>query len=242
MRGKDQLFENVGVTDSGIPRFVDVTKKSGIVDAPEHGLAAVWWDANNDDWPDLYISNDFHTPDHLYLNQRDGTFNEVTRESVPYTSWSSMGSDFADINNDGLIDYLSTDMSATTHFKQKTMMGSMIDTAWLLDNLEPRQYMRNVMLVNTGTSNFLECAQFAGIDSTDWTWAAVFGDMDNDGWEDVFFTNGIERNVNDSDLALRMNALKNEGATFDELQRELAATPAPHGEESRVSEHRRAEI
>ena len=222
---EDQLFENVGLTKSGIPRFIDVTEKSGIISAHEHGLAAVWWDANDDNWPDLYVSNDFHTPDHLYLNQHDGTFKEVTREAVPYTSWSSMGSDFADINNDGMIDYLSTDMSATTHFKQKTMMGAMIDTQWFLDNLEPRQYMRNVMLVNTGTGKFLDCAQLAGIDSTDWTWSAVFGDLDNDGLEDVFFTNGIERNVNDSDLAVRMNASKEEGATFQQLQQLLAATP-----------------
>lgn len=229
--GRDQLFENVGVTESGIPKFVEATEKSGIVQAREHGLAAVWWDANNDDWPDLYVSNDFHTPDHIYLNQQDGTFKEVTGEAVPYTSWSSMGSDFADINNDGLIDYLSTDMSATTHFKQKTMMGAMVDTAWLLDNLEPRQYMRNVMLVNSGTGKFLECAQYGGIDSTDWTWAAIFGDLDNDGWEDVFFTNGIERNVNDSDLSQRMNELKNKGAGFAELQRVMAAT-ARHTEKN----------
>ncbi len=223
--GDDQLFENSGLTDSGIPRFTDVTAKAGMVAAREHGLAAVWWDANQDDWPDLYVSNDFHTPDRLYLNQQDGTFQEASKSALPYTSWSSMGSDFADINNDGLFDYLSTDMSATTHYKQKTMMGSMLDTAWFLDHLEPRQYMRNVMLVNTGTSHFLECAQFAGIDSTDWTWSALFGDLDSDGWEDLFFTNGIERNVNDSDLALRMDALKKKGARFAEIQQAMLDTP-----------------
>ncbi len=223
--GRDQLFENVGVTEAGIPRFIDVSEKAGIEVALEHGLAAVWWDANNDDWPDLYISNDFHTPDHLYLNQQDGTFKEITGEALPSTSWSSMGSDFADINNDGWVDYLTTDMAATTHFKQKTMMGSMLDTAWLLDHLEPRQYMRNMMLVNTGTGRFLESAQFGGIASTDWTWAAIFGDLDNDGLEDVFFTNGIERNVNDSDLSIRMNELKKQGADFQEIQKAMVATP-----------------
>lgn len=223
--GRDQLFENTGITESGIPKFNDVTAESGISQALEHGLAAVWWDANNDNWPDLFVSNDFHTPDHLYLNQRDGSFKDVTSEAVPYTSWSSMGSDFSDINNDGLIDYLTTDMSATTHFKQKTMMGSMLDTAWLLDHLEPRQYMRNVMLINTGTPAFLESAQLGGIDSTDWTWAAQFGDLDNDGFEDVFFTNGIERNVNDSDLSIRMNELKKQGANFQEIQKAMVATP-----------------
>ncbi|MEM7383999.1 MAG: VCBS repeat-containing protein [Verrucomicrobiota bacterium] len=225
MGGTDQLFEAIGLTDSGIPRYRDATKKAGLESKPEHGLAAVWWDANNDEWPDLYVSNDFHTPDHLYLNQQGGRFKEVTGEAAPYTSWSSMGSDFADINNDGLIDYLSTDMSATTHFKQKTMMGSMVATAWFLENLEPRQYMRNVMLVNTGTGRFFDTAQLSGIDSTDWTWSAIFGDLDHDGREDLFFTNGIERNVNDSDLALRMDALKNQGADFTAIQKEMVATP-----------------
>ncbi|MGI9239303.1 MAG: CRTAC1 family protein, partial [Verrucomicrobiales bacterium] len=214
----DRLYRNEGVTPGGMPRFTSVTKGSGIAIAREHGLAAVWWDFDNDHWPDLYVSNDFHTPDHLYRNNRDGTFSEVTGDALPYTSWNSMGSDFADINNDGLLDYLSTDMSATTHFKQKTMMGAMTDTAWFLDNLEPRQYMRNAMQVNAGTGQFIDVAFYAGLDSTDWTWAGVFGDLDNDGLEDAFFTNGIERNVQDSDQNMRMNEAKEAGKNFAEVQ------------------------
>lgn len=215
---QDRLYRNEGVTPEGMPKFAGVTKGSGIAIAREHGLAAVWWDFDNDNWPDLYVSNDFHTPDHLYRNNRNGTFTEVTEKALPYTSWNSMGSDFADINNDGLLDYLSTDMSATTHFKQKTMMGAMTDTAWFLDNLEPRQYMRNAMQVNTGTGQFIDVAFHAGLDSTDWTWAGIFGDMDNDGLEDAFFTNGIERNVQDSDQNMRMNAAKEAGKSFAEIQ------------------------
>ena len=215
----DRLFRNDGISEGGMPKLVDVTRKSGIKIEREHGLAAVWWDYNDDGWPDLYVSNDFHTPDHLYRNNGDSTFTEVTEEALAYTSWNSMGSDFSDINNDGLFDYLSTDMSATTHYKQKTMMGAMIDTAWFLDNLEPRQYMRNVMHVNTGTGKFVDVAFHAGIDSTDWTWAAVFGDLDNDGFEDVFFTNGIERNVQDSDQLIRLQQAGLKGATTDELRK-----------------------
>ena len=133
--------------------------------------------------------------------------------------------DFSDINNDGLFDYLSTDMSATTHYKQKTMMGAMIDTAWFLDNLEPRQYMRNVMHVNTGTGKFVDVAFHAGIDSTDWTWAAIFGDLDNDGFEDAFFTNGIERNVQDSDQTIRMQQAGLKGATTEELRKMFLDSP-----------------
>ena len=90
--------------------FVDVSIESGIGDHPYYGLSAVWWDYNDDGWPDLYVSNDFHTPDHLYRNNGDSTFEEVTKDALAYTSWYSMGSDFADINNDGRFDYLSSDI------------------------------------------------------------------------------------------------------------------------------------
>lgn len=221
----DRLFRNDGVGEGGMPKLVDVTRDSGINIAREHGLSAVWWDYNDDGWPDLYVSNDFHTSDHLYRNNGDSTFEEVTEDALAYTSWYSMGSDFADINNDGRFDYLSSDMSATTHFKQKTMMGAMTDTAWFLDNLEPRQYMRNVMHVNTGIGKFIDIAFHAGIDSTDWTWAAIFGDLDNDGLEDVFFTNGIERNVQDSDQAIRMHQASASGASVEELRKIFLDSP-----------------
>ncbi len=222
---QDTLFRNEGRTGTQPFRFRDVTQKAGIKTARDHGLTAVWWDSNNDHYPDLYISNDFHTPDRLYLNQKDGTFAEISGQALPYTSWYSMGSDFADINNDGWFDYLSTDMSGTTHFKQKTMMGAMTDTAWFLDHLEPRQYMRNVMQVNTGTGAFIDVAFFAGLDSTDWTWAGIFGDLDNDGFEDAFFTNGIERNVQDSDLNLKIGVAKKAGGTAEELKEIFLQSP-----------------
>ncbi|MEJ6728162.1 MAG: VCBS repeat-containing protein [Akkermansiaceae bacterium] len=212
---QDHLMRNEGTAKDPL-RYRDVTPRAGIKVARDHGLAAIWWDFNNDNYPDLYVSNDFHTPDRLYRNNKDGTFTEISEEALPYTSWSSMGSDFADINNDGLFDYLSTDMAATTHFKQKTMMGAMTDTAWFLDNLEPRQYMRNTVQLNTGTEQFIDIAFFAGLDSTDWTWGGIFGDLDNDGYEDSFFTNGIERNVQDSDNNIRMHKAKQKGATAAE--------------------------
>ncbi|MGJ8695309.1 MAG: VCBS repeat-containing protein [Verrucomicrobiaceae bacterium] len=221
----DHLYINESTTDPIDLIFRDVTRAAGISIAREHGLAAVWWDYNNDNYPDLYVSNDFHTPDHLYRNNRNGTFSDAIYDALPYTSWNSMGSDFADINNDGWFDYLSTDMSATTHFKQKTMMGAMSSTAWFLDNLEPRQYMRNAMQVNTGTGRFLDTAFYSGIDSTDWTWAGIFGDLDNDGLEDAYFTNGIERNVQDSDLSIRMDDVKQRGGKWDEIQALFLASP-----------------
>jgi len=221
----DHLYVNELEQTGGEVRYRDVTRKAGIHIAREHGLAAVWWDYNNDNAPDLYVSNDFQTPDHLYHNNGDGTFSDVSGKSFPYTSWNSMGSDFSDINNDGWFDYLSTDMSATTHFKAKANMGEMASSAWLLDNLEPRQYMRNAMHVNTGTGSFLDVAFYAGLDSTDWTWAGIFGDLDNDGLEDAFFTNGIERNVQDADLSKKMDEIKNKGGSWDEIQKVLLESP-----------------
>ena len=212
----DHIYQNNGPTEKSPISYQEITKKCGISVAREHGLAAVWWDYNNDHYPDLYISNDFFTPDHLYRNNKDGTFTEVTEDAFPYTSWHSMGSDFADINNDGWFDYLSTDMSATTHFKQKTMMGAMTSTSWFLDHLEPRQYMRNAMQVNTGTGKFIDIAFSTGLDSTDWTWTSIFGDLDNDGFEDVYFTNGIERNVQDSDINIQLEQAKVAGKTREE--------------------------
>jgi len=215
MGTQDHLMRNEGTPEDPL-RYRDVTPRAGIAVARDHGLAAIWWDFNNDNYPDLYVSNDFHTPDRLYRNNKDGTFTEVSKAALPYTSWSSMGSDFSDINNDGFFDYLSTDMSATTHFKQKTMMGAMADTAWFLDHLEPRQYMRNALQINTGTDQFLESAFYSGLDSTDWTWGGIFGDLDNDGYEDAYFTNGIERNVQDSDSNIRLNEAKQKGASAAE--------------------------
>lgn len=221
----DRLFQNMGSPKPGDIIFKGATRDAGIELSLEHGLAAVWWDYNNDNAPDLYVSNDFHTPDHLYRNNRDGTFAEVTGEAFPYTSWFSMGSDFADINNDGWFDYLSSDMSGTTHFKQKTGMGAMSDSAWFLDNLEPRQYMRNALQLNTGTGKFIDVAFHAGLDSTDWTWAGVFGDLDNDGFEDAFFTNGVERNLLDSDLGDRMNSKRESGGSWNEVQEIFLDSP-----------------
>jgi hypothetical protein len=188
----DGLFRNEG------ERFTDVTEEAGIVGL-WHGLSATWWDYNRDGWPDLYVANDFADPDQFYHNNGDGTFREISRESIPSTSWFSMGADSGDVNNDGLPDLLVADMSATTHFKQKVMMGEMGQNQKLLET-EPRQYMRNTLLVNTGTERFMELAFMAGLDSTDWTWTVKLADLDNDGWLDAYFTNGSPRNFIDADI------------------------------------------
>lgn len=189
---KDRLLRN----DGG--KFVEVSDAAGITE-PGEGLSATWWDYNSDGWLDLYVGNDFQDPDHLYKNNLDGTFTDVLDSVVPHTSWYSMGADAADLNNDGLMDFLTADMSATSHFKQKTTMGAMGKFRDFLENARPRQYMRNALYLNSGTGRFMEAAYLAGLADTDWTWSVKLADFDNDGWVDGYFTNGMSRSFNDSD-------------------------------------------
>ena len=199
----DHLYRNEG---AGQP-FTNVTKEVGI-SGNFYGLSATWWDWNRDGWPDLYVANDFYGPDQLWTNNgrdADGkvTFTDMTRSSLPHTPWFSMGSDIADINNDGLMDLLATDMGGSTHYSEKMQMGNMSgpdSDAWFLNHPVPPQYMRNAFYLNTGTSRFMEIAELLGCAKTDWTWSVNFGDLDNDGREDLFVTNGMSRDWLNSDL------------------------------------------
>lgn len=197
----DILYKN-----NGDGTFTDVSAECGI-SGNHPGLSATWWDANGDGLPDLYVSNDFWDADRWYENQGDGTFVDVIEQRVPYTAWFSMGSDFGDINNDGRMDFFAADMSARTHYMSKIMMGDMNDSRWFLESAEPRQYMRNMLYLNTGTSRFAEIGFLAGLASTDWTWSVKFNDLDNDGRLDLFATNGSTNHSFDPDLTRRLAAL-----------------------------------
>ena len=198
----DHLYRN-----NGDGTFTDVTKTAGI-SGPGWGLAASWLDYNHDGWPDIYVANDFYTPDKLYHNNGNGTFTDVIATVLPHTPWFSMGTDVADINNDGLMDFIGTDMSGSTHYKSKMGMGDMEKSSWFLTLPTPRQYMRNALYLNTGTHRFMEIAQMAGVANTDWTWTPKFADLDNDGWIDLFFTNGMTRDLTNSDYVNQAAALK----------------------------------
>ena len=188
------------LSNDGTGRFTDVTHSAGVHNFG-FGLSATWWDYNQDGWPDLYVGNDFQDPDRFYRNNKDGTFTNVIEHVVPHTTWYSMGADFGDINNDGRFDFLAADMSATTHFKQKTTMGNMSSFRWFLESARPRQYMRNALYLNTGVDRFMEIAELAKLADSDWSWTVKFADLDNDGWIDVYLTNGTARSSNFSDLA-----------------------------------------
>ena len=202
---QDRLFRN-----DGYAKFVDVTDEAGLKDHG-NGLSVVWWDFDGDGHTDVYVANDFQSPDQLYRNLGDGTFADVTKERLPHTAFFGMGSDFADINNDGMMDLCVADMSSTSHYMGKMLMGNMDQHRWFLMNSDPPQYMRNALYVNSGTERFLEAAHMAGLASTDWTWTVRFADLDEDGRQDFFATNGIPVFADNPDIASRVKKLWTEG-------------------------------
>ena len=181
----DRLLRN-----DGYMQFVDVTKQAGIGDAG-NGLSAVWFDHDDDGLIDLFVANDVHSPDRLWRNRGDGTFVDVAPTALPHLAFFGMGCDFGDLDNDGLLDLAVADMSSTTHYMGKMLMGSMQNHRWFLMNAEPPQQMRNALFRNAGQGMFWELAQQASLASTDWTWSLRFADLDEDGLLDCHATNGI---------------------------------------------------
>ncbi len=199
----DYLFRN-----NGDGTFTDVTAHAGIA-GDSQGHSVTWWDFDEDGWPDIYVANDFAPPDRLYRNNGDGTFTDVIEAVIPHMPYSSMGADLGDVDNDGRVDFLATDMAATT--PQKDLRG-MADTRaraqedFLHPGLRP-QYPRNALYLNSGGGQpFREAAHLAGIAATDWTWSVRFEDLDCDGRVDLFVTNGMNREQHNVDLLARTMA------------------------------------
>ncbi len=212
----DHLYSNEG------GNFVDVTEKAGL---KTFGLtlSATVGDLNNDGWPDLYISNDFSTPDFMYINNQNGTFKEVVKKATTHTAFYGMGADVSDYNNDGYLDIFQVDMDAQSNRRQKANMASMNPKLfWSTVNSGFHyQYMHNCMQLNTGISKegipkFSNVSRITGTSSTDWSWGPLFADFDNDGYKDLFITNGTRREINNNDY---FNALGNKKDSL--LQRSL---------------------
>ncbi len=200
VRAGDRLFRN-DITGAGRV-FSDVSAEAGIyMSHIGYGLGVNTSDINNDGYPDIYISNDFHENDYLYINNGDGTFKEQLTEMIAHTSRSSMGNDVADFNNDGLADIMVLDMLPDDQqiLKQSGTEDEMELFRMKLGYGYAPQYVHNTLQLNLGEGKFSEIARLAGVHSTDWSWSALFCDLDNDGWKDLFVTSGIYRRPNDLD-------------------------------------------
>ncbi|MHA4894989.1 VCBS repeat-containing protein [Pedobacter sp. PWIIR3] len=194
---RSKLFRN----DNG--HFKDVSKEAGIdMSSLSYGLAGGVADINGDGWPDIYLSNDYAVPDRLYINNKNGTFTDQAPKMLDHLSLFSMGNSITDVNNDGLQDIFTLDMLPEDDRRQKLLAG--------LDNYEVfninlrngfyYQYQRNMLQINNGDGSFSEIGQLAGISNTDWSWAPLFADYDNDGWKDLFITNGYMRDFTNMDV------------------------------------------
>jgi len=192
-------------------KFRDITLESGL-STFGYGLGVVASDLNNDGWTDLFVANDFSRPDRMYINQTGKNnsngkikFIDEIRTSVGHTSFYSMGCDAADINNDGLLDISVVDMAPANNFRSKTLMPSMSTKDFYMmtrDFEYVHQYMFNSLQINHGDQRFSEIAKIAGVHKTDWSWATLLADYDNDGWKDMFVSNGYRYNKMDNDFSI----------------------------------------
>ncbi|MDJ1483727.1 VCBS repeat-containing protein [Cytophagaceae bacterium YF14B1] len=224
----DKLLRN----DNGV--FTDITLSAGIKsNALGFGLGIAVSDINKDGWLDMYVSNDYIEPDYLYINNGDGTFTDKLTEYIHHISYFSMGSNVSDINNDGWPDIFTLDMLPEDNNRQKLLYGP--------ENYEQyglmvrqgfyHQNMRNMLQLNNGNGTFSEIGQLAGISNTDWSWAPLFADYDNDGWKDLFVTNGYFRDYTNRDFLKYkgdfyfQKAVAKEKVDTFELVQSMSSTP-----------------
>lgn len=210
----DQLYRN----DGNI--FVKVTGEAGLYNKA-WGLSASIGDFNNDGWDDIYVANDFLEPDFLYMNKKDGTFENKALEVFKHIPFNSMGSDFEDINNDLNPDLFTVDMLAESYARSKENMASMSIEGFrsMVKVGYHHAYMANMLQINSGNGVFQETGQLSGLMKTDWSWTPLIADFDNDGLKDIFVTNGIIKDYTNQDFrnALKVKDQNNESLTLEEV-------------------------
>lgn len=191
----DKLFEN---QDN---YFVDVTESAGILFERNIGQSVSVADVNRDGWLDVFVANDFFGRNFLYINNGDKTFTERSREFFKVSSMSAMGSDFADINNDGYLDLFVGEMMPEGNYRQKlNLVPFSLEVYNNMEREAMQQYTRNTLYLNNEGSDYAEIGLFAGVEATEWSWGSVFGDFDNDGFQDLFVANGIKRDMTNMDF------------------------------------------
>lgn len=196
-QGSDRLYNN-----DGTGHFTDVSLKAGIMPETGFGLNPEIGDFNNDGWIDIYVNNDFNIPDFAYLNNGDGTFTESRDELFKHMSFNSMGGDLADINNDGFLDLMTLDMNPEDYVRSKTTMGMTSISVFeeMVSKGYHHQYMHNMLQLNNGNGTFSEISKMSGMADTDWSWSLLSADFDLDGYNDIYVTNGVYRDVIDKDM------------------------------------------
>ena len=220
----DKLFRN-----NGDQTFTDVSTISGIYPNYGYGLSVTAADLNQDGFQDLYVGNDFIESDYFYINYGNGTFKEMSKSLTNHVPYYSMGVDFGDINNDGKEEILTVEMRPDDYKRSKTTMPAMQPE--FFDKLSGmgfhQQYMHNTLQFNYGNGFFGDIAQMAGLDKTDWSWAALISDLDNDGWKDVYITNGYFRDVYDRDTNKKMREyLKEHNNVVESVDKVLGILPS----------------
>ena len=227
--GGDKLFRNEG------DRFVDVSRAAHIYGSViGFGLGVTVGDINGDQWPDIYVSNDFFERDYCYLNQQDGTFREVLPEQFRAISAASMGADMADLNNDGAPEIFVTDMlpEPDGRIKQVTTFEDWNKYQLNLRHDFYHQFTRNMLHLNNADGTFSEVSRLAGVEATDWSWGALLFDMDHDGLRDIFVANGIYQDLTDqdylnfiSDNQTKRMIITQEGVNFKRLIDSIPVRP-----------------
>ena len=205
----DKLYRNEGNNS-----FSDVTLQAGLA---RYGLSlsVLVGDYNQDGWPDMYVSNDFSTPDYFYINNQDGSFSNEYLNLTNHSAYFGMGSDVGDFNNDGYLDIFQLDMRYINHRRQNENMDRMEPDRFknMIDHNMHYQYTQNILqlymgLDSAGLPHFGDIANIAGVTSTDWSWGPLLADFDNDGFKDIYISNGTKRDVNNSDF-FRSDIVKN---------------------------------
>ncbi|HEX6225365.1 MAG TPA: CRTAC1 family protein, partial [Chryseolinea sp.] len=213
----DHLYRN-----NGDNTFTDVTRQGGIL-IEGYGLGIGIADINDDDWPDIYIGNDYISNDILYINNGDGTFTNEIKDRLKHQSLFSMGIDISDVNNDTYLDIVSLDMLPEINLRRKTVSGAGATYYSYINNREygyEFQYMRNMLHANNGDGTFSEIGQMAGVHQTEWSWSSLFMDVDNDGNRDLMITNGFPKDVTDKDYVMfkrEVGAFNNQRSLIDSI-------------------------